>query len=40
MILNYFWVIHITIEKIVIGNTQKAHDNPGKSPESSLKVQT
>ena len=32
MIRNYFWVIHITIEKIIIGNTQPAHDDPGTSP--------
>ena len=40
MIRNYFWVIHITIEKIIIGNTQPAHDDPGTSPEGSLKVLT
>ena len=33
MIRNYFWVIHITIEKILIENTQTAHDVPGTSPE-------
>ena len=33
MIRNYYWVIHITIEKIIIGNTQRAYDNPGASPE-------
>ena len=33
MIQNYFWLMHITIEKIIIGNTQPAHDNPGTSPE-------
>ena len=32
MILNYFWVIHITIEKIIIGNTQPAHGDLGTSP--------
>ena len=32
MIPNYFCVIHITIEKIIIGNTQPAHDDPGTSP--------
>ena len=40
MIRNYFWLIHITIEKIIIGNTQPAHDVPGKSPEGLLKVLT
>ena len=33
MIRNYYWVIHITIEKIIIGNTQRAHDDSGTSPE-------
>ena len=37
MIRNYFWVIHITIEKIIIGNTQPAHNNPETSSEGSLK---
>ena len=37
---NYFRVIHITIEKITIGNTQPAHDVSGSSPEGSLKVLT
>ena len=32
MILNYFWVMHITIEKIIIRNTQPAQDDPGTSP--------
>ena len=36
MIRNYFWVIHITIEKIIIGNTQPAHGDPGTSSEGSL----
>ena len=40
MIRNYFWVIHITIKKIIIGNTQPAHDDPGTTPEGSLKVLT
>ena len=31
MIRNYFRVIHITIEKIIIGNTQLRHDVPGKA---------
>ena len=38
MIRNYFGVIHITIEKIILGNTQPAHNNPGTSSEGSLKV--
>ena len=40
MIRNYFRVIHITIEKIIIGNTQPAHDIPGTSPEGPLNVLT
>ena len=32
MIHNYFWVMHITVEKIVRGNTQPAHDVPRISP--------
>ena len=40
MILNYFQVIHITIEKIIIGTTQPAHDVPETSPECLLKVLT
>ena len=35
MIRNYF-----RIEKIIIGNTQPAHDVPGTFPESLLKVLT
>ena len=38
MIRKYFWVIHIIIKKIIIGNTQLAHDVPGTSPEGFLKV--
>ena len=41
MIRNYFRVIYILIEKIVIGNTQPAqpaHNVPGTSPEGLLKV--
>ena len=38
MIRNCFWVIPITIEKIIIGNNQPTHDDPGTSPEVSLKV--
>ena len=40
MIRNYFWVIHITIETIIIGNTQQAHNDPGASPEGSLNALT
>ena len=40
MIRNYFRVIHITVEKIIIGNTQPAHDVPGKAPEGVRKVLT
>ena len=38
MIRNYFRVIYILIEKIVIGNTQPAHNVLGTSPEGLLKV--
>ena len=38
MIRNYFLVIHITIEKIIIGNTQPTHDVSGTSPEGRLKA--
>ena len=38
MICSYFRVIHITIKRIIIGNTQSAHDIPGTSPEGPLKV--
>ena len=34
MIRKYFRVIYITIEKIIIGNTQPAHDVPGVSYET------
>ena len=40
MICNYFRAMHITIEKIIKGNPQLAHDAPGTSPEGSLKVLT
>ena len=40
MIRNYFRVIGITIEKIIIGNTQPAHDVPGTSLDGPLKVLT
>ena len=40
MIRNYFWVIHITIKKIIIGNIQPARDDPATSPGDSLKVLT
>ena len=38
MIHNYFRVIHITVEKIIRGNTQPAHDVPRISPEGPLRV--
>ena len=38
MIRNYFRVIHITIEKIIIGNTQPTHDVLGTSAEIPLNV--
>ena len=38
MIRNFFRVIHIIVEKIIIGNTQQAHDVQGTSPEGPLKV--
>ena len=40
MIRNYFRLIYINIEKIIIGNTQPAHDVLGTYPEdpSVLKV--
>ena len=38
MIRNYFRVIFILTEKIVIGNTQPTHDVPGTCPEGLLKV--
>ena len=34
---NYFRLIYILIKKIVIGNTQPAHDVPGTSPEGLRK---
>ena len=40
MIRNYFRVIHITVDKIIIGNSQPAHDVPRKSPEGFRKVLT
>ena len=40
MIRNYFRVIHITVNKIIIENTQPAHDVPGTYPEGLLKVLT
>ena len=40
MIRNYFRVLHIIIEKIIIGNTRPARDAPGTSPEGSLNVLT
>ena len=40
MIRNYFRVIHITVEKIIIENTQPGQDVPGTSSEAPLKVLT
>ena len=40
MIHNYFWVIHIAVEKIIKGDTQPAQDVLGTSPEAPLKVPT
>ena len=37
MIRSYFRVIHITSEKIIIGNTQQTQDDPGTSSEDPLK---
>ena len=38
MIRNYFRMIYITIEKIIIGNTHPAQYVLGRSPEGPLKV--
>ena len=38
MIRNFFRVIHIIVEKIIIGNTQQTHDVQETSPEGPLKV--
>ena len=38
MVRDYFRVIHITMEKIIIGIIQPAHDVPETSPEGPLKV--
>ena len=40
MIRNHFRVIHIIIEKIIIGNSQPTHDVLGMSPEGPLKILT
>ena len=40
MIRIHFRVIHIIIEKIIIGNTQSTHDDLGTSPEGPLKMLT
>ena len=40
MIRIYFREADITIEKIIIGNTQPARDVSGTSPESPLRVLT
>ena len=37
MIRNYFRVIHITIEKIIIISTHPLYGVPGTSPEGSRK---
>ena len=38
MIRNYFRMVEITIKKIIIGNTQPAHDVPRTSTEGLRKV--
>ena len=40
MIRNYFRVVDITIEKIIIINTQAVHEVPGTSSDGLLKVLT
>ena len=40
MIHIYCRVMHIKIEKVIIGNTQPAHDVSETSPEGSLNVLT
>ena len=40
MIHNYFRVIHITVEKIILGNTQLAHNILGTCPEDPIKILT
>ena len=40
MIRNYFWVRHITIKKIIIGNIQPTQANPETFPEGLLNVLT
>ena len=40
MIRNYFWVIHITIGKTIVENTQPAQNDPGTSKEGPLNVLT
>ena len=40
MIRNFFRAMHIIIEKIIIGNTQPAHDILETSPEGLLKILT
>ena len=40
MTRNYLWLTHITIEKIIIGKAQSAHDVPRTSPERLLNVLT
>ena len=40
MIHKYFWMKHITIKKIIIGNIQPTQEDPGMSPEGPLNVLT
>ena len=40
IIHNYFWVINITINKIMIRNNQPAHEVPGTSLEGPQKILT
>ena len=40
MIRNYFRVIHITIEKIIITSTHPLYGVPGTSPEGPVKALT
>ena len=40
MIRNYFRVIHIIVEKIIVENTQPVQGVPGTFPEGFLKVLT
>ena len=40
MIRNCLWLMHITIEKIIIEKTQPAQYDPGASPEEPLNALT